>query len=68
MLCNTSYLIRYRTNKYVLPPSQIVSHSKNLGESKHFSCLTKLIEKNTKICNVKRVYYENIIKEESNDT
>ena len=35
---------------------------------KTFSRLTKIIEKNTKICNVKWVYYKNIIKKESNDT
>ena len=34
---------------------------------KVFSRLTKIIERNTKICNVKWVYYEDIIKEESND-
>ena len=52
----------------LLPPFQILSHSKNLGESKHFLNLTKVIDRNTKICNIKWVYYENIIKKESNDT
>jgi len=37
----------------VLPPLQIISHSKNLGESKPFQSLTKIIEKNTKIYAVK---------------
>jgi len=48
---------------------QIISHSKNLGESKHFQVWNKIIiERNTNICNIKWVYYKNIIKEESNDT
>ena len=51
--------------------SSPISNYKSFQESwrvKLFSHLTKIIEKNTKICNVKWVYYENIIKEESNDT
>ena len=35
---------------------------------KAFSRLIKFIKKNTKICNVKWVYYKNIIKKEYNDT
>ena len=54
---------------YVYTPS--IPNCKSFQESwrvKAFSHLTKIIEKNTKICNVKWVYYENIIKKESNDT
>jgi hypothetical protein len=56
-----------RKKKYycILPPSQIISHSKNLGELKH---LTKIIEKITKIYDIKYIYYENITNEEPNDT
>ena len=54
-LLNTNKNTTYFAKKLELnntTPSQIVSHSKNLGESKHFSRLTKIIERNTKICNV----------------
>jgi len=47
-----------------------IPNCKSFQESwrvKAFLRLTKIIEWNTKICNVKWVYYENIIKEESND-
>ena len=54
-----------------LTDTPYIPNCKSLQESwrvKAFSRLTKIIEKNTKICNVKWVYYENIIKEEYNDT
>jgi hypothetical protein len=35
---------------------------------KSFLSLTKIIERNIKICNIKWVYCENIIKEEANNT
>jgi hypothetical protein len=35
---------------------------------KSFQCLTKIIERNAKIYDIKYVYYKNIINKESNDT
>jgi len=40
------------TLSFILPPSQTISHSKNIGESNHLN-LTKIIEKITKIYNIK---------------
>ena len=53
---------------YTSTPSIANCKSSQESWSKAFSRLTKIIEKTTKICNVKWVYYENIIKKESNDT
>jgi hypothetical protein len=49
----------------VLPPFQILSHPTFSSQS--ISSLTKIIEKITKIYDIK-LYYKNIIIKESNDT
>ena len=48
-----------------------VPNYKSFQESwrvKPSQCLTQIIEKNTKIYDIKYVYYENITNKESNDT
>jgi len=40
----------------------------NYKSFQEYLSLTKIIERNTKICNIKWVYYENITKKETNDT
>ena len=51
--------------KLLLLPFQMISHSNSFVES-NISSLIKIIEKITKIYNIKYVYYENIINEEFN--
>jgi hypothetical protein len=53
--------------KMLLPPSQIISYSKNLGELKHLK-FNQNYRKSYKIYNIKIIYYKNIINEEPNDT
>ena len=50
-----------------LPPYQTIIHPKNL-RVKIISNLTKIIERNIKIYDIKLMYYENITNKESNGT
>ena len=55
----------------VLINTPSVPNYKSLQESwrvKSFQSLTKIIERNIKIYDIKYVYYKNIINKESNDT
>jgi hypothetical protein len=68
MSCKQSAL-SYVTKGFskLLPPSQIISHSKNFGESKHLN-FDQNYRKNYKDLWHQMIYYENILNEDPNDT
>jgi hypothetical protein len=52
---------------FILSPFQIISHF-NFLESQSIPSLTKVIERITKIHDIKWIYYKNIINEKYNST
>ena len=65
------FVIRSNLSKYMMLSTSSVPNYKSFQESwrvKSFQSLTKIIERNTKIYNIKYVYYKTITNKKSNAT